>query len=62
MEHGFASMYRSCRQEGERIRYQLNFSIKKPVIALEDYPAAKRFFDALTGEDKTQLILRNLKA
>ena len=57
LENRFASMERQCKLEGNRIHYEINFTIKESVILPEDYPAAKRFFDMLVREDRTQLIL-----
>ena len=57
LENRFASMERRYKLEGNQIRYEINFAIKEPIIPAEDYPAAKRFFDMLVREDRTQLIL-----
>ena len=53
----FASMERRYKQAGNQIHYELNFAIKESIILPEDYPTAKRFFDILVREDRTQLIL-----
>ena len=60
LENRFASVDRRYKQQGNQIHYELNFTIKEPIIPPEDYPAAKRFFDALVREDRTQLILEKL--
>ena len=57
LENRFASMERGYKLEGNQIRYEINFTIKEAIIPPEDYPAAKRFFDTLVREDRTQLIL-----
>ena len=56
--HSFASMDRQYESEGNEIRYKLQFTLKNPIISPEDYPAAKRFFETLAREDRTQLILQ----
>ena len=57
LENRFASVKRQYKLEGNQIHYALNFTIKEPIISPEDYPTAKRFFDTLVREDRTQLIL-----
>ena len=57
LDNRFASMERRYTLEGNQIHYEINFAIKAPIIPPEDYPAAKRFFDTLVREDRTQLIL-----
>ena len=61
-EHDFAIVNRKYEHEGNDIRYKLHFTLKKPIIAPEDYPAAKRFFDRLAREDGTHLILSRVKS
>ena len=57
MVEPFGTMRREYRMEDNRIVYRLDFSLQSPTIAPEDYPAARRFFNNLAQEDKTQLIL-----
>ena len=57
LENRFARVERVYKLEGNQIRYEINFAIKEPIIPPEDYPAAKRFFDTLVREDRTQLIV-----
>ena len=57
LENRVASVDRRYKLEGNQIHYEINFAIKEPIIPPEDYPAAKRFFDMLVREDRTQLIL-----
>ena len=61
-EHSFATLSRRYRAEGNEIRYQLHYTLKKPTIAPEDYATAKRFFDRLAREDGAHLILERLKS
>ena len=57
LETRFASVERQYKLGENQIHYELNFTIKDPIIPPEDYSAAKRFFDALVREDRAQLIL-----
>ncbi len=57
LENRFARVERQYKLEGNQIHYEINFIIKEAIIPPEDYPAAKRFFDILVREDRTQLIL-----
>ena len=57
LENRFARVERQYKLEGNQIHYEINFIIADSVISPEDYPAAKRFFDMLVREDRTQLIL-----
>ena len=57
LENRFANMERRYKLAGDQIHYEINFVIKEAIIPPEDYPAAKRFFDMLVREDRTQLIL-----
>ena len=57
LENRFARVERQYKLEGNQIHYEINFIIKKSIIPPEDYPAAKRLFDMLVREDRTQLIL-----
>lgn len=57
LENRFASMERQYKREGDQIHYKINFVIKESIIPPEDYSTAKRFFDMLVREDRTQLIL-----
>ena len=60
-EHDFAIVNRKYEREGDTIHYKLHFTLKKPIIPTEDYPAAKRFFEGLAREDGTHLILSRVK-
>ncbi len=57
LENRFASMERQYKLKGNQIHYEISFTIKESIIPPEDYLAAKRFFDMLVREDRTQLIL-----
>ena len=57
LENRFARVERQYKLEGNQIHYEINFAIKEAIILPGDYPAAKRFFDILVREDRTQLIL-----
>lgn len=57
LENRFARVDRRYKLEGNRVHYEIDFVIKKSIIQPEDYPIAKRFFDMLAREDRTQLIL-----
>ena len=57
LENRFASVERRYKLEGNQIHYEINFIIRESIIPPEDYPTAKRFFDMLVREDRTQLIL-----
>lgn len=57
LDNRFASVERQYKLEGNQIHYEINFVIKESIIPPEDYPAAKRLFDMLVREDRTQLIL-----
>ena len=57
LENRFARVDRQYKLEGNQVHYEINFAIKESIIPPEDYPAAKRFFDMLVREDRTQLIL-----
>lgn len=57
LDNRFASVERRYKLEGNQIHYEINFIIKESIILPEDYPAAKRLFDMLVREDRTQLIL-----
>ena len=57
LDSRFASVERQYKLEGNQIHYEINFIIKESIIPPEDYPAAKRLFDMLVREDRTQLIL-----
>ena len=57
LENRFANMERQYKLEGDQIHYEINFVIKESIIPPEDYSTAKRFFDMLVREDRTQLIL-----
>lgn len=61
-EHSFATLIRRYRHEGNEIRYQLDYTLKKSTIAPEDYVTAKRFFDRLAREDGAHLILERIKS
>ncbi len=57
LENRFARVERQYRIEGNQIHYEINFTIKEAIIPPQGYPAAKRFFDMVVREDRTQLIL-----
>ncbi|RKU12472.1 hypothetical protein C6502_05890 [Candidatus Poribacteria bacterium] len=57
LDNRFASVERQYKLEGNQIHYEINFIIKQSIIRPEDYPAAKRLFDMLVREDRTQLFL-----
>ena len=57
LENRFAGVERQYKLEGNQIHYEINFTIRESIIPPEDYPTAKRFFDMLVREDRTQLIL-----
>ncbi len=57
LENRFATIERQYKLEGNQLHYELNFAIKERIIPPEDYLAAKRFFNMLIREDRTQLIL-----
>ena len=61
-EHSFATLSRRYRQEGNEIRYQLHYTLKKPTITPEEYATAKSFFDRLAREDGAHLILERVKS
>ncbi len=60
MESSFATVHRQFSRDGNRIRYELDFTLNQSVISPEAYAAAKQFFDRLAREDGSHLILQPL--
>lgn len=61
MESSFATVNRQFSRDGNFIRYELGFTLNKPMISPEEYLAAKQFFDRLAKEDNSHLVLERIQ-